>query len=124
MAGKRQVGFFDYDPDNILGNLFKDIFSMGDTKVTVTNKGIGKVSDTLVGNRAEIDMPGTRREDVKVTVAGGQISVTWKDRHGNDRKTGYIISAEYDDVTARLADGVLTVELKLRETGVREIPVL
>lgn len=75
--------------------------------------GDGFIQSTDAGKMVHIDMPGVKKEDVKVDVAEGTLKISGERKHPNTKRyyrsfrLGRDMSA--DDITASLADGVLTV---------------
>lgn len=100
---------------------------------------LADVSQTDEAYVVEVDLPGVRREDVEVQVAGRELSVSGefkeREREGlfrtRTRRSGRFEyrtvlpdDVDGDKITAELADGVLTVRLPRREAAKpRRIPI-
>lgn len=100
---------------------------------------LADVSETDDAYQVEVDLPGVRREDVDVQVFGRELSITgeFKERERvgllrtRARRSGRFEyrtllpeDIDADNITAELADGVLTVRLPKREAAKpRRIPV-
>lgn len=67
------------------------------------------------GNKVLVfDVPGIKREDLNVEVTDGYLRINGKtgDRYVN---YSYVISDNYEQPSAKLEDGVLTITLTLKE---------
>ena len=62
----------------------------------------------------ELEMPGVKRENVKIELENGHLSVVWKDRRGVERVTGRTVGRALG-VEAKLEDGLLTLKLQRPE---------
>ena len=98
--------------DEIMNDVFCESFS-NFFSTTVSSSAYGtsvrKDDDKTV---IEVEMPGTRREDVELSHADGILSVSWKSR-GGDKARHFRVSKDVDlsKVKATVAHGLLTVEL-------------
>ncbi len=98
------------DPFNTDGTIWSHFFN-GEPTVN----GDGFIQSTDNGKTVHIDMPGVKKEDVKVDVVEGVLKISGerKDpvakRYYRSFKLGRDMNL--DDITASLTDGVLTVSI-------------
>lgn len=71
----------------------------------------------------EIDLPGVKRENVKVTLDDGELEINYKERLGKRGTYSFKLSKEVKEVTAKLEDGVLFIGIEMKEREKREIEV-
>lgn len=99
------------------------------------------VSETDVAYTVKAEIPGVKKEDIKVDVEGGVVSITAELKHESEVKTGKLLRTErtygeqrrsftlaqdIDDakVVASYADGVLTLSLpKKSGKASKHIPI-
>jgi len=72
------------------------------------------LSETDQAYVAEIELPGVARDDISVELAGQELATSGEFRDSSSGTHGH---AEADQVTAALADGVLTVTVPKAEAG-------
>lgn len=63
----------------------------------------------------ELEMAGTKRENIKVKIRGQRLEVVWENRHGAKDSVGYPLSEKMYDhstVECKYQDGLLTVKVK------------
>ena len=72
------------------------------------------LSETDEAYLAEVELPGVARDDISVELAGQELATSGEFRDSSSGTHGH---AEADQVTAALADGVLTVTVPKAEAG-------
>lgn len=90
--------------DRMLDDTFDDVFGYG--------KGV-HVENTDGGTRLHIDLPGVKKEDIKVTTSHGSVNIH-AERKGFVKSTfsrNFAVSGSFsmEDLTAEYTDGVLTL---------------
>lgn len=87
------------------------------TNWKVTKKTVGELPVVLI----EIEVPGCKKDEVRVELDDRTLSISWKSRMtGENRRRDFSISAKADaeSVTAKVEDGYLTVTVPAMRTDV------
>lgn len=69
----------------------------------------------------ELDVPGVKKEDIKITLQEGRLNVSWSKKTQSLSHTEYV--GDVVEPKARVEDGVLTVVMRIPQAEKIEIPV-
>lgn len=98
--------FFDLLFDPFLNDrTFEVAYARGD-------KAVGKIEDGFY--KVEADVPGVKKEDLKVSVRGRVLKIAGKRGESEVVRTFFLPEGEYGQTKARLENGVLYVEVPLK----------
>lgn len=95
-----------YNPWRELDNVF-----FGKNWVAETDESASKF---------ELEVPGVKRDNIKVKLEGGYLRVDWKDRHGSQHRATRRVGRA-NGIDLDLKDGVLTMEIKRPEEFKAEV---
>ncbi len=103
---------FDGDFDNLAGRFATDL-SQGTPGFKVSKRTEG-----FQGVVIEVEVPGSKKEEVHVQAGGGLLTVSWKARMDGDPKSldfkiGTV--ADVDAITAKVEDGYATIMVPARK---------
>jgi HSP20 family molecular chaperone IbpA len=77
-----------------------------------------RIEDRLV---LELDVPGVKKEDIKVALQEGRLSVSWSKKGETHSHTEFV--GDIVEPHARVEDGVLTVSMRIPQAEKIEVPV-
>ncbi len=98
-------------------NDFLDDF-FDDTVARAKTRYLRREDDKLV---FEADAPGVKKEDMKVFLQEGRLSVQFKRGNQTYSRTEYV--GDVVEPTAKLEDGVLTVKMRIPNAQKIEVPI-
>lgn len=98
--------FFDLLFDPFLGDrTFEVAYARGE-------KALGRVEDGAY--KVEADVPGVKKEDLKVSIRGRVLKVLGKRGENEVVRTFFLPEGEYGQTKAKLENGVLYIEVPLK----------
>jgi len=95
-------------PISLFGPFFNDFFDDFVDDYRSTQKFLRREEDKLI---FEVDAPGVKRDDLKVFLQEGRLSVQFKRGQQTYSRTEYV--GDVVEPEAKLEDGVLTVRMRI-----------
>lgn len=84
-----------------------------------TQPETSKIHDKFV-----IEMPGVKKEDIKVKLQGEFVYVDWTSYKGSHQGRAYYVGSGIEDLKAKYDNGLLHIEVKPKTAGkARDFPI-